>query len=149
MSFENAIEYIYTFFLIANETTPGILAATVKLISDHPKVMKELQREHDGIVHGKTEKEAGITWEDYKSMTFTQMVSVCHNHLYGHKNHTLIYQSTHYQLILSFMSINHDIYSNYVQTNGVSFQLINESLRAPTLVIFLWVSLNIKLVKKI
>ncbi|CAE6194604.1 unnamed protein product [Arabidopsis arenosa] len=74
MSVENAIEYIYTFFLIANETTPGILAATVKLISDHPKVMEELNKEHEGIVRGKTEKEAGLTWEDYKSMTFTQMV---------------------------------------------------------------------------
>ncbi|XP_019089408.1 PREDICTED: cytochrome P450 708A2-like [Camelina sativa] len=74
MSVENAIEYIYTFFLIANETTPGILAATIKLISDHPNVMQELQREHDRIVQGKPEKEAGLTWEDYKSMTFTQMV---------------------------------------------------------------------------
>ncbi|XP_019087428.1 PREDICTED: cytochrome P450 708A2-like [Camelina sativa] len=74
MSVENAIEYIYTFFLIANETTPGILAATVKFISDHPNVMQELQREHDRVVQGKPEKEAGLTWEDYKSMTFTQMV---------------------------------------------------------------------------
>ncbi|KAL1220607.1 Cytochrome [Cardamine amara subsp. amara] len=74
MSVENAIEYIYTFFLIANETTPGILAAIVKLISEHPKVMQELQREHDGIVRGKTDKEASLTWEDYKSMTFTMMV---------------------------------------------------------------------------
>ncbi|EOA18288.1 hypothetical protein CARUB_v10006787mg [Capsella rubella] len=74
MSVENAIEYIYTFFLIANETTPGNLAATVKLISDHPKVMQELQREHERIVHGKTNKEVGLTWEEYKSMTFTQMV---------------------------------------------------------------------------
>ncbi|KAG7620558.1 Cytochrome P450 superfamily [Arabidopsis suecica] len=49
MSVENAVEYIYTFFLVANETTPRILAATA-------------------------EKEGGLTWEDYKSMHFTQMV---------------------------------------------------------------------------
>ncbi|KAG7542807.1 Cytochrome P450 superfamily, partial [Arabidopsis thaliana x Arabidopsis arenosa] len=60
--------------VLTNETTPGILAATIKLISDHPKVMEELNKEHEGIVRGKTEKEAGLTWEDYKSMTFTQMV---------------------------------------------------------------------------
>jgi len=41
-----------------------------------------------------------------------KMVSLCHNHIYGHKNHTLIYQFTHNQLVLSFMSINHDIYSS-------------------------------------
>ncbi|CAA7017269.1 unnamed protein product [Microthlaspi erraticum] len=49
MSIENAIEYIYTFFLVANETRHGFLRL-------------------------RTEKEAGLTWEDYKSMTFTQMV---------------------------------------------------------------------------
>ncbi|ESQ55994.1 hypothetical protein EUTSA_v10027015mg, partial [Eutrema salsugineum] len=59
MSVENAME---------------VLAATVKLISNHPKVMQELQREHEEIVWSKTGKEAGLTWEDYKSMTFTQMV---------------------------------------------------------------------------
>ncbi|VYS62770.1 unnamed protein product [Arabidopsis thaliana] len=74
MSVENAVEYIYTFFLVANETTPRILAATVKFISDHPKVKQELQREHEEIVRGKAEKEGGLTWEDYKSMHFTQMV---------------------------------------------------------------------------
>ncbi|ESQ55986.1 hypothetical protein EUTSA_v10027045mg, partial [Eutrema salsugineum] len=69
-------EYIFTFFVIANETTPGVLAATVKLINDNPKVKQELQREHEQIFRGKTDKgkEAELTWEDYKSMTFTQMV---------------------------------------------------------------------------
>ncbi|KAH0935027.1 hypothetical protein HID58_012144 [Brassica napus] len=75
MSIENAIEYIFTFFVIANETTPGVLAATVKLINDNPRVKQELQREHKRIFQDKTEKdEADLTWEDYKSMTFTQMV---------------------------------------------------------------------------
>lgn len=80
MSIENAIEYIFTFFVIANETTPGVLAATVKLINDNPKVKLELQREHKRIGRDKTEKEANLTWEDYKSMTFTQMVSICQNY---------------------------------------------------------------------
>lgn len=75
---ESAIEFIFIFFLIANEATPSVLAATVKLISDNPKVMQELKREHERIVRDKNEKEkkAGLTWEDYKSMTFTQMVSI-------------------------------------------------------------------------
>ncbi|EFH46501.1 hypothetical protein ARALYDRAFT_355245 [Arabidopsis lyrata subsp. lyrata] len=60
--------------LTKQHQSPGILAATVKLISDHPKVVEELNKEHEGIVRGKTEKEAGLTWEDYKSMTFTHKV---------------------------------------------------------------------------
>lgn len=77
MSMGNVIEYIYTFFVIANETTPRILAATVKLISENPKVKQELQREHAIIFGNKSENESGLTWEDYKSMTFTNMVSMC------------------------------------------------------------------------
>ncbi|CAA7017259.1 unnamed protein product [Microthlaspi erraticum] len=76
ISVEEAVEYIFIFFLISNESTPNVLAATVKLISDNPKVMQELKREHDRIFRGRNEKEteADLTWEDYKSMTFTQMV---------------------------------------------------------------------------
>lgn len=109
VSLDNAIQYIYTFFLVNLETTPRFLAAAVKLISDHPEVMQELQvhqsfslhpliyielllhlyqfpnrvmyeltistqREHEAFVQNKTDKEAGLSWEDYKSMTFTQMV---------------------------------------------------------------------------
>jgi len=86
ISLESATEYIFTLFLLANETTPAVLAATIKLISDHPKVMQELQREHEGIVRDKIEKneKADLTWEDYKSMTFTQMVSIQQNHFYHH-----------------------------------------------------------------
>ncbi|XP_010511939.1 PREDICTED: cytochrome P450 708A2-like [Camelina sativa] len=74
MSMDHVIEYIYTFFVIANETTPRILAATIKLISENSEVMQELQREHARIVGDKTAKQASLTWEDYKSMTFTNMV---------------------------------------------------------------------------
>ena len=49
ISLESATEYIFTLFLLANETTPAVLAATIKLISDHPKVMQELQREHEEL----------------------------------------------------------------------------------------------------
>ncbi|WZY82971.1 hypothetical protein YC2023_029355 [Brassica napus] len=104
MSVENAINYIYTFFLIANETTPRILAATVKLISEKPRVMQELQREHARIVGDRSEKDAALTWEDYKSMTFTHML-----------HHVLTYPSSSHK-------------------HGVLFQVINESLRITTTV---------------
>lgn len=78
ISVDEAVEYIFIFFLISNESTPNVLAATVKLISDNPKVRQELKREHDRIFRDRNEKEteADLTWEDYKSMTFTQMVSM-------------------------------------------------------------------------
>nr|QWK52290.1 cytochrome P450 702A2-2 [Isatis tinctoria] len=73
MSVEDAVEYIYTIFVISNETTPRMIATTLKLINENPKVMQELQREH-AVVGDSTGKEASLTWEDYTSMTFTKMV---------------------------------------------------------------------------
>ncbi|CAN6857773.1 unnamed protein product [Brassica oleracea] len=61
-----SITYIHFFLLIANETTPQILAATVKLISEKLTVMRE-------IIGDRTEKDACLTWEDYKTMTFTHL----------------------------------------------------------------------------
>ena len=91
ISVESAIEFIFIFFLIANEATPSVLAATVKLISDNPKVMQELKREQERIVWDKSEKEkkTGLTWEDYKSMTFTQMVSINCQQSFDKKNRVL------------------------------------------------------------
>lgn len=101
MSVEKVIEYIFTFFLVANETTPGVLVATIKLISDNPKVMQELKREHERIVRNKTEKEeADLTWEDYKSMTFTQMVRMYQNHIYYNFKDTKITQTHIYILYI-------------------------------------------------
>lgn len=68
-----SITYIHFFLLIANETTPQILAATVKLISEKLTVMRELQREHARIIGDRTEKDACLTWEDYKTITFTHL----------------------------------------------------------------------------
>ncbi|CDY66634.1 BnaA03g58050D [Brassica napus] len=60
--------------ILSQETTPGILAATVKLVADHPDVMEELKREHDAVIENQGDNQAGLTWEEYKSMTFTHMV---------------------------------------------------------------------------
>ncbi|XP_010528790.1 PREDICTED: cytochrome P450 708A2-like [Tarenaya hassleriana] len=74
LDIQKAVDLIFTFFVVAQETTPGILAATVKLIAGRSDVMQELQREHERIVQSRADKEAGLTWEEYKSMTFTHMV---------------------------------------------------------------------------
>ncbi|ESQ55997.1 hypothetical protein EUTSA_v10025084mg [Eutrema salsugineum] len=71
---DRAVNLIFTFFILSQETTPGVLAAIVKLVADNPNVMEELQREHETIVQNRVDKEAGLTWEEYKSMTFTHMV---------------------------------------------------------------------------
>ncbi|KAL0890306.1 hypothetical protein Bca101_014289 [Brassica carinata] len=74
LDIDRAVNLIFTFFILSQETTPGILAATVKLVADHPNVMEELKREHETVVENRGDNRAGLTWEEYKSMTFTHMV---------------------------------------------------------------------------
>ncbi|KFK23690.1 hypothetical protein AALP_AAs50902U000800 [Arabis alpina] len=74
LDIDRAVNLIFTFSILSQETTPAILAATVKLIADNPDVMEELKKEHEALVQNRVDKEAGLTWEEYKSMTFTHMV---------------------------------------------------------------------------
>ncbi|ESQ55995.1 hypothetical protein EUTSA_v10027495mg [Eutrema salsugineum] len=74
LDIDRAVNLIFTFSLLSQETTPGILGAILKLVADRPSVMQELQREHEVIIRNRADKEAGLTWEEYKSMTFTHMV---------------------------------------------------------------------------
>lgn len=43
LDIDRAVNLIFTFFILSQETTHGILAATVKLVADHPDVMEELK----------------------------------------------------------------------------------------------------------
>ncbi|KAL9817580.1 putative cytochrome P450 [Arabidopsis thaliana] len=74
LDIDKAVNLIFVFFILSQETTPGVQGAVVKLVADHPSVMEELQREHEAIVQNRADKDTGVTWEEYKSMTFTHMV---------------------------------------------------------------------------
>ncbi|XP_075487852.1 cytochrome P450 87A3-like [Primulina tabacum] len=59
----------------AYETTSSTTTVALKFLRDHPQVLAQLKEEHDKILSIRDNKEAtGITWAEYKSMTFTHMV---------------------------------------------------------------------------
>ncbi|KAL9356427.1 hypothetical protein Peur_049680 [Populus x canadensis] len=61
--------------LAAFETTSTALTLAVKNVGEHPQVLEELTKEHEAILRNRQNKDqSGITWQEYKSMTFTQMV---------------------------------------------------------------------------
>ncbi|OMO93870.1 Cytochrome P450 [Corchorus capsularis] len=72
---ENLVFFI---FFAANETTSPALTIAIKLIADHPQVLAELRKEHEAILRNRSnnchESNSNITWQEYKSMTFTHMV---------------------------------------------------------------------------
>ncbi|KAJ6385357.1 hypothetical protein OIU77_028517 [Salix suchowensis] len=56
------------------ESISTILTLTFKFLSENTRVVEELAAEHDAIVRKRENPNSRLTWEEYKSMTFTQLV---------------------------------------------------------------------------
>uniref|UniRef100_A0A7N2LPL0 Cytochrome P450 87A3 n=1 Tax=Quercus lobata TaxID=97700 RepID=A0A7N2LPL0_QUELO len=56
------------------ETISSTLTLAIMLINDNPKVIKELTDEHEAILKNREDVNSGLTWKEYKSMTFTHNV---------------------------------------------------------------------------
>ncbi|KAG6761113.1 hypothetical protein POTOM_034308 [Populus tomentosa] len=56
------------------ESMSTTLTLTFKFLSENPRVVDELAAEHDAIVKKRENPNSRLTWEEYRSMTFTQMV---------------------------------------------------------------------------
>ncbi|KAH9532184.1 hypothetical protein CY35_19G076800 [Sphagnum magellanicum] len=57
-----------------HETAACAMLFAVKYISEHPDVLAELRAEHEKIQVAKYGSDSRLTWEDFKSMHFTQHV---------------------------------------------------------------------------
>ncbi|XP_074298513.1 cytochrome P450 85A-like [Silene latifolia] len=73
LSDEDIIDLIITIVYSGYETVSTTSMMAVKYLHDHPHVLHELRNEHLAIRERKKADEA-ITWEDYKSMSFTRAV---------------------------------------------------------------------------
>ncbi|OMO78659.1 Cytochrome P450 [Corchorus capsularis] len=71
---EIAIDMIFVLLFASHETTSAAVTLAVKFIADHPKVLDELTKEHEAILKSRDDKNSELTWQEYKSMTFTHMV---------------------------------------------------------------------------
>ncbi|XP_048607766.1 cytochrome P450 708A2 [Brassica napus] len=69
------VSLIFTLSGITQDTTSKAICMVVKFISENPKVLVELKREHAAILANREHKEGGVTWEEFRhKMTFTNMV---------------------------------------------------------------------------
>ncbi|XP_062074212.1 cytochrome P450 87A3 [Humulus lupulus] len=71
---EIALDLMFVLLFASFETTSLAITLAVKLLTDHPLVLKELTEEHDRIVTNRENADSGVTWKEYKSMTFTFQV---------------------------------------------------------------------------
>ncbi|XP_044469469.1 cytochrome P450 87A3-like [Mangifera indica] len=69
-----AINLLFLLLFGAFESTSEAITLLTKFISDHPQVLQELRKEHEAILERRENENSGLTWEEYKSMTFTHMV---------------------------------------------------------------------------
>ncbi|RID68010.1 hypothetical protein BRARA_C00199 [Brassica rapa] len=69
------VSLIFTLSGITQDTTSKAICMVVKFVSENPKVLVELKREHEAILANREDKEGGVTWEEFRhKMIFTNMV---------------------------------------------------------------------------
>ncbi|CAL5187552.1 unnamed protein product [Lathyrus oleraceus] len=66
-----ALDLMFVLLFASFETTSLALTYAIKLLSDNPLVFKQLQEEHEAILERREDPNSGVTWQEYKSMTFT------------------------------------------------------------------------------
>ncbi|PRQ25150.1 putative cytochrome P450 [Rosa chinensis] len=56
------------------ESISAVLTLAFSLLEQHPSVLQELTAEHDAILKNRENPNSPLTWDEYKSMTFTLQV---------------------------------------------------------------------------
>ncbi|GFP95551.1 cytochrome p450 87a3 [Phtheirospermum japonicum] len=71
-------EYINNLMVIlmfaTSQTVPFVTALALKFMSENPAVLRELTAKHEEILRKRETLDSSVTWEEFKSMTFTQQV---------------------------------------------------------------------------
>ncbi|KAF5816111.1 putative cytochrome P450 [Helianthus annuus] len=68
---EISLDLIFGLLFANHESTSQAITLAIKFLTDNPRALKELAEEHELILKKREKPEAGLTWEEYKSMTFT------------------------------------------------------------------------------
>lgn len=70
---EMAEDYIHSILFAGHESATTTLTFAIKYLSENPQILQEVKAENDKIRENKAPGEK-LTWEEYKSMVFTQHV---------------------------------------------------------------------------
>ncbi|XP_022994608.1 cytochrome P450 87A3-like [Cucurbita maxima] len=65
------IQLLFSISFASFESISTTLTLILNYLADHPDVVKELEAEHEAIRNARADPDGPITWEEYKSMTFT------------------------------------------------------------------------------
>ncbi|GER50381.1 cytochrome P450 [Striga asiatica] len=73
---EYIAQFLFSMSFATFQTIPGMLTHVVNFVAQNPAVLRELIAEHEEILSRRENFNSPVTWEEYKSMTFTLQVSV-------------------------------------------------------------------------
>ncbi|XP_022726427.1 cytochrome P450 87A3-like [Durio zibethinus] len=65
------VQLMFGLSFVSFETVSGAATMLINLLGNNPLVLEELTAEHEGILKKRENPNSSITWEEYKSMTFT------------------------------------------------------------------------------
>uniref|UniRef100_A0A2N9G4Z0 Cytochrome P450 n=1 Tax=Fagus sylvatica TaxID=28930 RepID=A0A2N9G4Z0_FAGSY len=68
------VNLLFGLLFASFESVSAALSLTLKLLADHPAVLQELEAEHEAILKNRENSNSMLTWDEYKSMTFTLQV---------------------------------------------------------------------------
>ncbi|CAN6720003.1 unnamed protein product [Malus baccata var. baccata] len=68
------VRLLYGFLFGSFESIATVMCLGFKLLAEHPEVMEELAAEHEAILKNRADSDSSLTWEEYKSLTFTPHV---------------------------------------------------------------------------
>ncbi|KAL5562367.1 hypothetical protein UlMin_032114 [Ulmus minor] len=68
------VHFFFALFFGSFEAISTVLALALKFLSENPSAMEELKAEQEAILKSRENPNSSLTWDEYKSMTFTQQV---------------------------------------------------------------------------
>ncbi|XP_016650962.1 PREDICTED: cytochrome P450 87A3-like [Prunus mume] len=71
---ESVVYAVFGVLLASFEPISSILALAFSLLGEHPAALKELTAENEALLKNRENPNSSLTWDEYKSMTFTRQV---------------------------------------------------------------------------
>ncbi|KAL0303691.1 UNVERIFIED_CONTAM: cytochrome [Sesamum radiatum] len=68
------VQLMFGLLFVTSDSISTTLALAFKLLAEHPPVLEELTAEHEAILKNRADSDSTLTWNEYKSMTFTLQV---------------------------------------------------------------------------
>nr|QNS30008.1 cytochrome P450 [Nothapodytes nimmoniana] len=74
LSEDFVVQLMFGLLFVTSDSISTTLALAFKLLLEHPSVLEELTAEHEAIREKRENKDCPLTWNEFKSMTFTLQV---------------------------------------------------------------------------